>query len=88
MFIQAVVGIFIYLQHVLVQSSYHSLKIHHASILSEVPLDPFTPDDSDVEEAAMPLVITLPCIRENSKLLRSEYLPLDLSDNCLKPRRS
>ena len=25
----------------------------HASILSEVPVDPFTPDDSDVEEAAM-----------------------------------
>ena len=23
----------------------------HASILSEVPVDPFTPDDSDVEEA-------------------------------------
>ena len=26
----------------------------HASILSEVQFDPFTPDDSDVEEAAMP----------------------------------
>ena len=26
----------------------------HASILSELPVDPFTPDDSDVVEAAMP----------------------------------
>ena len=26
----------------------------HASILSEFPVDPFTPDDSDVEEASMP----------------------------------
>ena len=25
----------------------------HGSILSEVPVDPFTPEDSDVEEAAM-----------------------------------
>ena len=29
----------------------------HASILSEVPVDPFTPDDSNVEEAAMPTMI-------------------------------
>ena len=28
----------------------------HASILSEVPVDPFTSDDSDVEEAAMPYI--------------------------------
>ena len=26
----------------------------HASILSDVPVDPFTPDDFDLEEAAMP----------------------------------
>ena len=26
----------------------------HANILSEVPADPFTSDDSNVEEAAMP----------------------------------
>ena len=26
----------------------------HASVLSEVPVDIFTSDDSDVEEAAMP----------------------------------
>ena len=26
----------------------------HANILSEVPANSFTPDDSDVEEAAMP----------------------------------
>ena len=32
---------------------YGVLKIH-ASILYEVPVDPFTPDDFDVDEAAMP----------------------------------
>ena len=26
----------------------------HASILFEIPVDSFTPDDSDVEETAMP----------------------------------
>ena len=26
----------------------------HASILSEVPVDSFTPDDADIEEAVMP----------------------------------
>ena len=28
----------------------------HASILSDVSVDPFTPDDSDVEETAMPCI--------------------------------
>ena len=28
----------------------------HGCILSEVPVDPFTPDDSGVEEAVMPCI--------------------------------
>ena len=37
----------------------------HARILSEVPFDPFTPDNADVEEATMLCMEIVDCFQNN-----------------------